>query len=82
MAKRFILRYCGKGVKPAASVARVKTCESVKLLDDSGARMLVVEGPNRAVRALAGAMPDWVVSAERTVKLPHPLPQVRSRRAA
>jgi hypothetical protein len=82
MSKRFILRYCGKGVKPAASVARVKACEGVKLLDDSSARMLLVEGPKRAVQALAGAMPGWVVSAERMVKLPNPRPQIRSRRAA
>ena len=82
LARKFILRYCGKGAKPAASVARVKACEDVKLLDDSSPRMLLVEGPRQAVEALAGTMSDWVVSAERTLKLPNPRPQIRSRRAA
>jgi hypothetical protein len=54
----------------------------VKLLDDSSPRMLLVEGPRQAVEALAGTMSDWVVSAERTVKLPNTRPQVRSKRAA
>jgi hypothetical protein len=82
MSKKFILRYCGKGTKPTNAVARVKACEDVKLLDDSSPRMLLVEGPKQAVEALAGTMSDWVVSAERTVKLPNPRPQVRSKRAA
>jgi hypothetical protein len=56
MSKKLVLRYRGKGAKPAGAVARVE--------------------------ALAGAMSDWVVSAERTVKLPSPRPQVRSKRAA
>ena len=82
MSKKFILRYCGKGAKPATVVARVKASEDVKLLDDSSPRMLLVEGPKQAVEALAGTMSDWVVSAERTMKVPNPRPQVRSKRAA
>jgi len=82
MSKKFILRYCGKGAKPAGAVARVRACENVKLLDDSSPRMLLVEGPKQAVEALAGTMSHWVVSAERTVKLPNPRPQMRSKRAA
>ncbi len=82
MSKKFILRYCGKGAKPAGAVARVKASDAVKVLDDSSPRMLLVEGPKQAVEALAGTMSDWVVSAERTVKLPNPRPQVRSKRAA
>jgi hypothetical protein len=82
MSKKFILRYCGKGAKPANAVARVKACEDVRLLDASSPRMLLVEGPKQAVEALAGTMADWVMSAERTVKLPSPRPQIRSKRAA
>jgi hypothetical protein len=82
MSKKFILRYCGKGAKPAGAVARVKACEDVRLVDASSPRMLLVEGPKHAVEALAGRMSDWVVSEERTVKLPNPRPQVRSKRAA
>ena len=82
MSKKFILRYCGKGAKPATAVARVKASEDVKLLDDSSPRMLLVEGLKQAVEALAGTMSDWVVSAERTMKVPNPRPQVRSKRAA
>lgn len=82
MSKKFILRYCGKGAKPATAVARVKASGDVKLLDDSSPRMLLVEGPKQAVEALAGTMSDWVVSAERTMKVPNPRPQVRSKRAA
>jgi hypothetical protein len=82
MSKKFILRYCGEGAKPPGAVARVKASDAVKVLDDSSPRMLLVEGPKQAVEALAGTMSDWVVSAERTVKLPNPRPQVRSKRAA
>jgi hypothetical protein len=82
MSKKFILRYCGKGPKPAGAVARVKASDAVKVLDDSSPRMLLVEGPKQAVEALAGTMSDWVVSAERTVKLPNTRPQLRSKRAA
>jgi hypothetical protein len=82
MSTKFILRYCGKGAQPANAVARVKASEDVRLIDASSPRMLLVEGPKQAVEALAGTMSDWVVSAERTVKLPNPRPQVRSKRAA
>lgn len=82
MGTKFILRYRGKGAKPAASVARVKACEDVKLLDESSPRMLLVEGARQAVEALAKTMPDWVVSDERTVKFPNPRPQVRGGRVA
>lgn len=82
MAAKFILRYCGKGAKPAAQVARVRACEDVKLLDESSPRMLLVEGARQAVDALAETLPDWVVSEERTVKLPDPRPQVRGRGVA
>ena len=82
MSKKFIMRYCGKGAKPANAVARVKASAAVKVLDDSSPRMLLVEGPKQAVEALAGTLSDWVVCAERTVKLPNPRPQIRSKRAA
>jgi len=82
MAAKFILRYCGKGAKPAAQVARVKACEDVKLLDESSPRMLLVEGARQAVASLAETLPDWVVSEERAVKLPDPRPQVRGRGVA
>ena len=76
------LGFGGKGAKPAAQVARVRACEDVKLLDASSPRMLLVEGVRQAVDALAETMPDWVVSEERTVKLPDPRPQVRGRGVA
>ena len=82
MAAKFILRYCGKGEKPAAQVARVRACADVKLLDASSPRMLLVEGARQAVAALAETLPDWIVSEERTVKLPDPRPQVRGRGVA
>ncbi len=78
MTKKFILRYCGKGGKPADAVARVKAADDVKVVDDSSPRMLLVEGPKAAVEALAGSLADWVMSEERTVKLPNPRPRVRS----
>lgn len=82
MSKKFILRYCGKDAKPAGAAARVEASDAVKVLDDSSPRMLLVEGPKQAVEALAGTLSDWVVSAERTMKVPNPRPQVRSKRAA
>ena len=82
MTKKFILRYCGKGAKPADAVARVKASDGVKVVDDSSPRMLLVEGPKAAVEAIAGSLADWVVSEERTVKLPGPRQRVRSTKAA
>jgi len=82
MTKKFILRYCGKGAKPADAVARVKASDGVKVVDDSSPRMLLVEGPKAAVEALASGLGDWVMSEERTVRLPSPRPRVRSTKAA
>ena len=82
MSKKFVLRYCCRGAKPASAVARVKSSDAVKVLDDSSPRMLLVEGPKQAVEAPAGSMSDWVVRTERTMKLPNPRPQARSKRAA
>ena len=82
MTKKFILRYCGKGSKPAQAVAHVKAHDDVKVLDDSSPRMILVTGPKAAVEALAIGMADWVVSEEKTIRIPNTRPRARSKARA
>ena len=82
MSKKYILRFCGRGAKPAEAVTRVKAADGVKVLDDSSPRMLLVAGARSKVEKLAGSLGEWVVSEERAVKMPDTRPRVRSSKAA
>jgi hypothetical protein len=70
---RFIVRYCGKGPKPAADVEQLRNLDQTKVLDETP-RMLLVEAPETALLCALSAMPDWVVSAERSYAAPRPSP--------
>ncbi len=74
---RFILRYRGPGQKPAEDVARVRELSEVRVLDDSSPRMLLVEAPAEAKGTLADALPGWLVSEEKTYRIPDPRPRPR-----
>jgi hypothetical protein len=70
---RFIVRYCGKGTKPAADVEQIRSLDQTKVLDESP-RMLLLEAPETALRSAIGSMPDWMVSAVKSYAAPCPSP--------
>jgi hypothetical protein len=71
---RFILRYRPAGPRPDADARRIAALPGVELVDDSP-RMLLVDGPEAALRAALADLPAWVMTAETSV----PLPDVRRR---
>jgi hypothetical protein len=77
--RRFILRYRGEGSKPAEDVSRIRSLQSIKVLDESSPRMLLVEGPGTRLKALVESMPEWVLTPERIISLPDPRPKPRKR---
>jgi hypothetical protein len=71
---RFILRYQGKGAKPAEDVQRLLTLSGVKLVDES-AKMLLVEAPvAETLKAAVESADGWSIALEHSVELPptHP----------
>ncbi|MGI9121120.1 MAG: hypothetical protein ACR2G7_13545 [Acidimicrobiales bacterium] len=68
--RRFILRYRGSGPKPAADVERVRSLRGVTVLDDSAARMLLIECDERPPTEVAETLTDWVVAPEQTFAVP------------
>jgi hypothetical protein len=74
---RFILRYRGAGPEPAEDVARIRRWPNLHVLDESSTRMLLVEGSPSDLEALARSFPDWMVSQERTYRVPDPRPVPR-----
>jgi hypothetical protein len=73
---RFVLRYRGAGVKPEADVERVRALAGAVIVDDSSARMVVVESPPAPLRDLVGTLPDWVMAPEQTYVVPDTRPRV------
>lgn len=72
---RFILRYRGKGPKPADTADRIRALSGATVLDD-GDRMMLVEAPEDGLRA-ALAPDEWLVSGERTYSMPDPRPRLK-----
>ena len=72
---RFILRFTGKGEKPAGDVARVRAHKQVKIIDDT-ARMLLVEAPLGALERLMSDLADWHLAPEQMLRLPDPRPRI------
>jgi hypothetical protein len=76
---RFILRYRGEGSKPTEDVNRIRSLQSIKVLDESSPRMLLVEGTGARLKTLIGSMPEWVLTSERMIPLPDPRPKPRKK---
>ena len=72
---RYILRYTGTGSKPDKDVERIRALPNTTVLDDSS-RMMLVVAPETELRGLIESMPDWVISADQTFKLPDPRPKI------
>ncbi len=68
--RRFILRYRGSGLKPDADVERVRRLPGVTVLDESAAKMLLVECDDWPSSEAAEMLTDWVVAPEQTFTLP------------
>ncbi len=73
---RFILRYRGAGEPPERDVDRIRAVPGAEVVDQS-ARMLLVEGPADPLKALVDSMPDWIMTAERMIRLPDTRPKIR-----
>lgn len=76
---RFILRYRGEGSKPEEDVSRIRSLQSIKVLDESSPRMLLVEGAGAKLKALVKSMPEWVLTLQRMIPLPDPRPKPRKK---
>lgn len=76
--KRYVLRFRGAGAKPATDVARIRALPMLKVVDDAGGRMMLVEAPDDELGGLLRSMPEWRFSEERMVPLPDPRQKVKS----
>lgn len=74
---RFILRYQGKGPKPQQNIEQIRSLDDISIIDDSSPRMILVDAPEDELKALVDSMPDWVMSQERTYRVPDPRPRLR-----
>jgi hypothetical protein len=68
--QRYVLRYRGPGAKPAADVDSVRRRPGVTDVDESGAKMLMVECDEAVAAELAENLPDWVMGPEQTYTVP------------
>ena len=75
---RFIVRYRGKGARPERAVHRLREADGVQVIDETR-RMLLVEGPEKAIRSACGDDDDWVVEPEQVYRLPDPRPSIKRR---
>lgn len=73
--KRYILRFRGQGVKPAADVEIIRSLPHVIVLDDTP-RMLLVEAPPDELQTAMKSLPNWVMTEERMIPLSDPRPKV------
>jgi hypothetical protein len=75
---RYIVRYVGEGLRPAADVQRIREAPGLTVLDDA-AQMMLVEASAGKLRELMGSLPDWTWTPERSIRLPDPRPRPRRR---
>jgi hypothetical protein len=73
----FILRFHDPGVVHAADVQRIRSLPDVTILDEGSPRMILVDGPEAALRAVVQQMPGWIIVPEQTVPLPDSRKRVR-----
>ena len=74
---RFIVRYRGRGPKPADVVEQIGKLPSVSIVDASD-KMLLVEAPEESLRHLLGQSADWLISPELSYEIPEKLPHTRT----
>jgi hypothetical protein len=74
---RFILRYRGQGPKPPEVLDRLRALPGARVIDDDSPRMILVEAPEAALRALVGDAPDWSISASQSYVVPEKRPSVQ-----
>lgn len=63
--ERFILRFRGPGPTPAGDVNAFASLAEVVLLEDPGARELLVEAPEDVLRRAVESLAGWDVVRER-----------------
>lgn len=73
----FILRFRDPGVVRAADVQRIRALPEVTILDEGSERMILVDGPEDALRAAVQQMPGWILVPEQTIPLPDARKKVR-----
>jgi hypothetical protein len=71
---RYILRFTGKGPRPAADVKRIRAAVRLQVLDESP-RMLLVETSEERIREVISSLPGWSWTQERTIRLPDTRPR-------
>lgn len=76
---RYILRFRGQGSKPVDDVEIIRSLPNATVLDEESARMLLVEADAKELQTAMESLPGWVMTEERTLRLPDP-PRPRVRR--
>ena len=66
---RFILRYRGAGQLPDTDLRHIHNAIGVSVIDTTP-RMLLVETDDDRAKSLGANLKDWVVSAQKLVRLP------------
>jgi hypothetical protein len=66
-ANRFVLYYRGEGDPSPTDVPRILQLPGVRLVDQELPRLLLVEGPEAALKRLLEEMPQWTIGPERTI---------------
>ncbi len=75
--KRYILRFRGAGSKPEGDLARICAVPGLKVVDESGGRMMLVEAPEDQLPELKRSLPQWAISEEAMIPLPDPRQKVQ-----
>lgn len=71
--RRYVLRYRGRGLSPAAGdLARIHDLAGVTVVDESAPTMVLVDVDEEAAGDLADALPGWIVAPDQTFALPDP----------
>lgn len=78
--QRFVLRFAGDGAKPAHDLERIRNLPEANVLDESSARMILLETHEQPLRELVETLPGWIVSPEQAVPLPDTRKRIRHAR--
>lgn len=62
--KRYVLRFRGEGAKPSADMDLLRSCDGLKLIDESSRRMVLVESLPEQVESLREKMSNWLIVEE------------------